>query len=64
MKLILIYSLIITFYIDQVMGEVHLNNIMMGLSLNNLNVYLLIVLWMISIMKNQRGSIILHEQYK
>ena len=43
------------------MGEVHLNNIMRGLSLNNLNVYLLLVLWMISIMKNKRGSILLQN---
>ena len=61
MKLILIYSLIITFYIDQVIGEVDLNNIMRGLSLNNLNVYLLFVLWMISIMKSKRGSILIQN---
>ena len=59
MTIILIYSLLITFYIDQVIGGIGLSSHMKGLSLNNLNVYLLFFMWIISMLKGKRRSIII-----
>ena len=57
MKIFFIYTLLITFYIDQVLGAAGISHIMRGLSLKNFNIYLLFIVWLISIMKRDRKSI-------
>ena len=65
MKIIFIYTLLITFYIDQVLGAADISHIMKGLSLKNLNIYLLFIVWVISIMKGDRKSIFIpNNTYK
>jgi len=52
MKIILIYLLIFTFYIDQVLGPVGFS--IKGLSLFNLNIYLLLIVWAIPVIQRRR----------
>ena len=51
MRIILIYLLLFTFFVDQVIGAVGLS--VKGLSLFNLNLYLLLGFWLILIIKNR-----------
>lgn len=53
MKIILIYTLFVTFYIDQVLGPVGFSQIK-GLSLFNLNIYLLLILWALPVIQRRR----------
>jgi len=53
MKIILIYFLLFTFYIDQVMGPVGFSQ-MKGLSLFNLNIYLLLIVWLLAIVQKRK----------
>ena len=57
MKIVLIYSTLLTFYLDQILGGVGISNFMKGLSLKNLNIYVLFFVWVISIMKRDRKNI-------
>ena len=53
MKIIFIYLLLFTFYIDQVMGPVGFSQ-MKGLSLFNLNLYLLLIVWLLAIVQRRK----------
>lgn len=53
MRIILIYFLLFTFYIDQVMGPVGFSQ-MKGLSLFNLNIYLLLIVWLLAIVQRRK----------
>ena len=53
MRIILIYLLLFTFYIDQVMGPVGFSQ-MKGLSLFNLNIYLLLIVWLLAIVQRRK----------
>ncbi|MDL1980218.1 MAG: O-antigen ligase family protein [Deltaproteobacteria bacterium] len=54
MKIILIYFLLFTFYIDQVMGAVGFSHMLKGLSLFNLNLYLLLIVWLLAIVQRPK----------
>lgn len=54
MKIILIYLLLFTFYIDQVMGAVGFSHTLKGLSLFNLNLYLLLIVWLLAIVQRRK----------
>jgi len=54
MKIIFIYLLLFTFYIDQVMGAVGFSHILKGLSLFNLNLYLLLIVWLLAIVQSRK----------
>lgn len=53
MKIILIYFILFTFYIDQVMGGVGFFQVK-GLSLFNLNIYLLLMFWAFNVVIQRR----------
>ena len=53
MKIILIYLVFITFYIDEVLGSAGVTFIR-GLSLFNLNIYLLLFFWALPVMQGRR----------
>jgi len=53
MKIIFIYLLLFTFYIDQVMGSVGFSH-MKGFSLFNLNLYLLLIVWLFAIVQRRK----------
>ncbi len=54
MKIILIYLLLFTFYVDQVLGGVGISHLMIGLSLFNLNIYLLLLVWGLAIVQRHK----------
>jgi O-antigen ligase len=54
MKILLIYFLFLTFYIDQVLGPMGFSYIMRGFSLYNLNIYILLFVWVAEIIKNRK----------
>jgi len=54
MKIILIYFLLFTFYIDQVRGAVGFSHMLKGLSLFNLNLYLLLIVWLLAIVQRRK----------
>lgn len=54
MKILLIYFLLFTFYVDEVLGAVGLSNLVRGLSLFNLNIYMFLIAWGISIALSRR----------
>jgi O-antigen ligase len=53
MKILLIYFLFFTFYIDQVLGPMGFSYIMRGFSLYNLNIYILLFVWVAEIIKRR-----------
>jgi len=53
MRIILIYLLLFTFYINQVMGPVKFFQIK-GLNLFNLNVYLLLLVWVFDVLRTRK----------
>ena len=54
MRIILIYFLLFTFFIDQVLGPVGLSHMLKGLSLFNLNLYLLLIVWLLAIVQRRK----------
>jgi O-antigen ligase len=54
MKIILIYLLLFTFYSDQVLGGIGFSHMLKGLSLFNLNLYLLLIVWLLAIVQRRK----------
>jgi len=53
MRIILIYLLLFTFFVDQVLGPTGLSHLMKGLSLFNLNLYMLFAVWLIVVLQRR-----------
>ena len=54
MKIIFIYLLLFTFYSDKVLGGVGFSHMLKGLSLFNLNLYLLLIVWLLAIVQRRK----------